>query len=64
MEDGFVRWYFDTHYILSTLVTPWWALLWCVYKGLVVRALVCIAWCFPWFCLSMLNVVFKAANKG
>lgn len=35
----FITWWFDHHYIVSTIMTPGLSLAWCVYKGLVVRAL-------------------------
>ncbi len=38
----FLTWWFDKHYIVSTLITTEMAIAWCVYKGLVVRGLVCV----------------------
>lgn len=29
----FLHWWFDTHWILSTLVTPAWTFLWCIWSG-------------------------------
>lgn len=37
----FLVWWFDTHYILSTLITPFWSFLWALYNNLTVRAVVC-----------------------
>ena len=36
----FITWWFDSHYIVSTIFTPGMALAWCVYKGLVFRGIV------------------------
>lgn len=37
----FINWIFDKHYILSTLFFSGLSLLWCVYKGLVLRGIIC-----------------------
>jgi len=29
----FLSWWFDTHYILSTILSSGWTILWCVFKG-------------------------------
>jgi len=29
----FVTWWFDTHYIWSTILTPWLTFIWCIFKG-------------------------------
>jgi hypothetical protein len=35
--NDFITWWFDTHYIWSTLLTPAMTLAWCCWKGVVVR---------------------------
>lgn len=41
----FIEWYLDKHYIISTLLTPILALIWAVYKGLVLRGIVAFMLC-------------------
>lgn len=36
----FITWWFDTHYIASTLFTPALTLAWCCYKGLLLRGII------------------------
>jgi hypothetical protein len=40
MEFGFITWWFEKHFIWSTLLTPGMTLAWCFYKGLVLRGIV------------------------
>ena len=36
----FIYWWFDEHYIVSTLLTPVMTLAWCVYKELIIRGII------------------------
>jgi len=38
----FMEWWFDSHYIMSTIFTPGFTFGWAVYKGLVIRGIVAI----------------------
>jgi hypothetical protein len=40
MEYNFIQWWFDTHFIASTIFTPAMTLGWCFYKGLVARGII------------------------
>lgn len=41
----FITWWFETHYIASTLFTPGLTLAWCIFKGLFWRGVVaCVVW--------------------
>lgn len=40
MECTFIQWWFDTHYIASTIFTPSITLAWCFYKGLALRGVI------------------------
>lgn len=46
MGNNFIVWWFDTHYIWSTLLTPMMTLAWCIFtdqgaRGLVAFILTC-----------------------
>lgn len=41
----FLEWWFTEHYILATLFTAKFTLIWAVYKGLVVRGIVAFLLC-------------------
>jgi hypothetical protein len=48
----FLTWWFDKHYILSTIFTPLFTILWSVYYDMTVRAVVATIWwviCFSRF---------------
>jgi hypothetical protein len=36
----FISWWFDEHYIISTLITPGFTLAWCGFKGLIMRGII------------------------
>ena len=41
MENmDFINWWFDKHYIWSTILTPAITLAWCCYKGIVGRGII------------------------
>jgi hypothetical protein len=40
MEFGFITWWFEKHFIWSTLLTPGMTLAWCFYKELLWRGIV------------------------
>lgn len=49
-DPSFLSWWFDQHYILSTIFTPFFTLLWSIYNGLTVRALAAASlFAFLWF---------------
>ena len=50
----FITWWFDKHYVLSTAFMPLWCVVWAVYKGLAVRAVVSFAVWMSHMLLSML----------
>lgn len=35
----FITWWFDTHYIASTLLTPGATVIWCMYEDLFLRGM-------------------------
>jgi hypothetical protein len=46
MAEQFLLWWFDTHYIWSTILTPFWTMLWTIFKGeFLWRGVVC---CIIW----------------
>ncbi len=49
----FLSWWFDTHYILSTILSPGWTILWCIFKGaMVVRLFISL---FLAICIILLK---------
>jgi len=42
IEMDFIEWWFDKHYIISTLITPGFTLAWCGFKGLVGRGIIAL----------------------
>lgn len=38
----FLQWWFDKHYIFSTIITTEMTLAWCAFNGLIWRGLFCI----------------------
>lgn len=44
METDFIKWYFDTHYIVSTFFTPFFSLMWGCFTDNVGRSLVSFMW--------------------
>lgn len=37
----FITWLFNEHYIVSTIFFPGLSFMWCLYKGLVIRGIIC-----------------------
>lgn len=45
MDGGeFIKWYFDTHYIVSTFFTPFFSFMWGCFTDNVGRSLVSFVW--------------------
>jgi hypothetical protein len=42
METDFLSWWFDTHYILSTLLTPFLMVLWAIWKGQALQGIMAV----------------------
>lgn len=40
----FITWWFDEHYIWSTLLTPTVTFAWCIFKGEVIRGVIAFLW--------------------
>jgi len=40
----FITWWFNHHYVVSTLLTPFMTLAWVFYKGLVIRGIFTVIW--------------------
>lgn len=53
----FITWWFTEHWILSTLFTPGFTFLWCVFKGdMFVRTVISLLW----YIISNANIKTKS----
>jgi len=56
----FFVWWFDSHPVWSTLLSPFWALIWALYTNNALKVVWCITWIITW---TLIRVGVKAVEK-
>ncbi len=59
----FITWWFDKHYILSSITMPCFSLVWAIYYGLVIRGIVCALFVFVLISGQMISSIVKYFTK-